>query len=148
MYRSLLVCFSSLNSLSSSKGTLGSQEIAMTKGLSSHLRTLTSRKLCIGSRYDPTLCLRLRTDAEFAEYMKTYYLPNASNETIEQLMEYYPSDPTKGSPFDTGYFNALTPQFKRLAAVQADAIFQAPRRFLLQNRFGKQNIWTYRTLSH
>ena len=61
-------------------------------------------------------------------------------------MKYYPSDPTQGSPFDTGYLNVLTPQFKQLAAVQGDAFFQALRRFLLQNRSGKQNIWTYRML--
>lgn len=72
-------------------------------------------------------------------------MPNASTTTITQLMTYYPSDPTQGSPFDTGYLNALTPQFKRIAAIQGDMVFQAPRRFFLQNRSGKQPIWTYGT---
>ncbi|KAN0088060.1 alpha/beta-hydrolase [Tylopilus felleus] len=85
----------------------------------------------------------ITTDAQFAEYMATNYLPRAPRDTIEQMMKYYPSDPTQGSPFDTGYLNVLTPQFKRLAAVQGDAFFQALRRFLLQNRSGKQNIWTH-----
>ena len=89
-----------------------------------------------------------RTDAEFEEYIQTYYLPNASNATLAQVMEYYPCDPAEGSPFSTSDLNTLTPQFKRLAAFQGDAIFQAPRRVLLQNRFGKQSIWTYRTSSH
>ncbi|KAF8545893.1 alpha/beta-hydrolase [Imleria badia] len=69
------------------------------------------------------------TDAELEEYIRTYYLPNASNATIEQVLKYYPSDPTRGSPFDTGDLNAPTPQFKR--------------RLLLQNRSGKQSVWTY-----
>ncbi|KIK80105.1 hypothetical protein PAXRUDRAFT_833717, partial [Paxillus rubicundulus Ve08.2h10] len=63
--------------------------------------------------------------------------------TIEELMQYYPNNITQGSPFDTGIFNAITPQFKRLAAFQGDIVFQAPRRFFLQNRSGKQALWTY-----
>ena len=90
----------------------------------------------------------LRTDAQFEEYIETYYFPNASTATIEQVMKYYPSDPPEGSPFDTGYLNMLTPQFKRLAALEGDLGYQAMRRFLLENRSGKQSIWTYRTLFH
>lgn len=56
----------------------------------------------------------------------------------------YTSDITKGSPFDTGYMNALTPQFKRMAAIQGDLVFQAPRRFFLQHRAGKQPTWSFR----
>ena len=63
-------------------------------------------------------------------------------------MKYYPSDPTQGSPFDTGYLNTFTPQWKRISAILGDAAFQAPRRLMLQNRSGKQSIWTYRTLLH
>ncbi|KIJ04426.1 hypothetical protein PAXINDRAFT_22286 [Paxillus involutus ATCC 200175] len=48
-----------------------------------------------------------------------------------------------GSPFDTGVLNAITPQFKRIAAFQGDVIFQAPRRLLLHHRSGKQPLWTY-----
>ena len=63
-------------------------------------------------------------------------------------MKYYPPDLPPGSPFDTGYLNALTPQSKRIAAFQGDIGFQASRRFLLQNWAGRQSIWTYRTLFH
>lgn len=34
------------------------------------------------------------------------------------LLALYPQDPAAGSPFDTGEQNALTPQYKRLAALQ------------------------------
>jgi len=59
-------------------------------------------------------------------------------------MVYYPQDPTEGSPYDTGILNALSPQFKRIAAIQGDALFQAPRRFFLQKRSGSQHTWAFR----
>jgi acetylcholinesterase len=58
-------------------------------------------------------------------------------------MQHYPANISQGSPFDTGTLNALTPQFKRFAALQGDIAFQAPRRLLLQKRSGKQALWTY-----
>ncbi|KAF9220267.1 alpha/beta-hydrolase [Gyrodon lividus] len=87
--------------------------------------------------------VNITTDTQLEEYIQTYWYPNATSAEIQKLMQYYPADITQGSPFDTGALNALTPQFKRLAAFQGDTIFRAPRRFLLQNRSGKQNMWTY-----
>ena len=61
-------------------------------------------------------------------------------------MALYPSDPAQGSPFDTGVDNALSPQYKRLAALQGDLAFQAPRRFFLRARAdAHQRIWAFRT---
>ncbi|KAG9308831.1 Alpha/Beta hydrolase protein [Chiua virens] len=87
--------------------------------------------------------LNITTDAQFEKYISTYLLSNASTAELAQLMTYYPSDPALGSPFDTGDNNALTPQFKRIAAFLGDFVFQAPRRFLLQSLSRKQNVWTY-----
>jgi acetylcholinesterase len=56
----------------------------------------------------------------------------------------YPQDITQGSPFGTGEQNAITPQFKRIAAILGDIAFQAPRRFFLQQRSGKQKTYSYR----
>lgn len=53
-------------------------------------------------------------------------------------MELYPADPAAGSPFGTGDNFTFTPVYKRLAAFQGDFIFQATRRFLLDQRSGKQ----------
>lgn len=58
-------------------------------------------------------------------------------------MQLYPADITQGSPFGTGILNALSPQFKRIAAFQGDAVFQAPRRFFLQKRSGIQDTWSF-----
>ncbi|KAG1810854.1 carotenoid ester lipase precursor [Suillus subaureus] len=83
------------------------------------------------------------TSEQFHEYLKTYWARNATDEEINGILFMYPQDPTTGSPFGTETLNQLTPQFKRIAAFQGDAVFQAPRRFFLHERSGKQKIWTY-----
>ncbi|KAI0766817.1 Alpha/Beta hydrolase protein, partial [Irpex lacteus] len=76
-------------------------------------------------------------------YISSNYFPNATAAEIDQLLKLYPDDVAQGSPFDTGSANAVTPEFKRLAAFQGDFLFDGPRRFLLQNRADKQPAWSY-----
>ncbi|KAI0056029.1 carotenoid ester lipase precursor [Artomyces pyxidatus] len=86
----------------------------------------------------------LTTDSEVQAYLSEFYVKNMANATeVEELLKLYPSDPTQGSPFDTGLQDAITPQYKRLAAIQGDIVFQAPRRFFLQHRSSKQPTWSY-----
>lgn len=90
----------------------------------------------------------------------TYYIVGATDKEVAALFAAYPADVTKGSPFDTGTANAITPQYKRIAAllvglllgyisvvvelgVQGDFAFNAPRRFLLDQRASKQNAWSF-----
>ncbi|KAF9487790.1 lipase [Pleurotus eryngii] len=87
--------------------------------------------------------LNVTTTTQFRTYIKTFFMPQSTNAELDQMLTHYPSDITQGSPFGTGILNALTPQFKRLAAFQGDAVFQAPRRFFLQQRSGKQNTWAF-----
>ncbi|KIY62880.1 alpha/beta-hydrolase, partial [Cylindrobasidium torrendii FP15055 ss-10] len=90
--------------------------------------------------------LNVTTDDEFRTYVgEIYFKDKASDKDLDAVMESYPSELTAGSPFDTGDKNALTPQFKRLAAFQGDAVFQAPRRFFLRALEGNSNsdIWTF-----
>ncbi|KAF7289146.1 Carboxylic ester hydrolase [Mycena indigotica] len=87
--------------------------------------------------------LNITSDAAFNDYLATIWAPTAPNSTIAALANAYPSDITKGSPFDTGILHALTPQFKRLAAFQGDAVFHAPRRFFQTQLSGKQKQWGY-----
>lgn len=84
-----------------------------------------------------------RTDNELKTYIQTVFLPGLTTAEVNQLAEVYPADITQGSPFDTGIFNALSPQFKRIAAFQGDGVFQAPRRFFLQQQSGKQDTWAF-----
>jgi len=85
----------------------------------------------------------ITTSEQFRGYLKTYWAGNATDEEIDGILLMYPQDPTTGSPFGTGTLNQLSPQFKRIAAFQGDFMFQAPRRFLLHERSGKQKIWTF-----
>ena len=87
-----------------------------------------------------------RTDEQVKNYINSNYFPAANSSEMAQLMTLYPSDVTLGSPFDTGTSNVLTPQFKRLAALQGDLAFQGPRRFFLAQVSGKQNTWSFRGL--
>ncbi|KAJ7443860.1 Alpha/Beta hydrolase protein [Mycena latifolia] len=87
--------------------------------------------------------LNLTTDAAFLEWVSAFWLPQASVAQIEALDGYYPSDIRAGSPFDLGVLNAVTPQFKRIAAFQGDAVFQAPRRFFQQTLSGTQQQWGF-----
>ncbi|ETW82193.1 Esterase/lipase/thioesterase [Heterobasidion irregulare TC 32-1] len=91
-----------------------------------------------------TLALtNLTTNNQTRNYLRSNYLPSASDAQVDQVLKLYPEDPIVGSPFDTGIANAVTPQYKRLAAFQGDLVFQAPRRFLLEQRSGKQNAWSF-----
>lgn len=85
----------------------------------------------------------IRTQSDIATYVQTIFLPNVSDSDLAELLTEYPADITEGSPFDTGILNAITPEFKRIAAFQGDAVFQAPRRFFLQSLSGKQPIWSF-----
>ncbi|KAK0185686.1 carotenoid ester lipase precursor [Armillaria mellea] len=87
--------------------------------------------------------LNVTTNAEVATYLKTVIFTNISDQDVNTLLELYPANPLEGSPYGTGILNILTPQFKRIASFQGDAVFQAPRRFFLQNLSGKQNIWAF-----
>ena len=90
---------------------------------------------------------RDRTESQLRAYITSQFLPNAPKSDIDKLFTLYPGDITKGSPFDTGILNALTPQYKRIAAILGDLVFQTARRFFLQNRSSKQNTWSFRKFS-
>ncbi|KAF4610949.1 hypothetical protein D9613_006564 [Agrocybe pediades] len=84
-------------------------------------------------------------DEHFEEWVRKFWFPNATPEELEPLWKAYPSTHSEGSPFDTGNESVLYPQFKRVAAFQGDALFQAPRRFLTQNlaKRKEHKIWVY-----
>ncbi|KAF9007463.1 carotenoid ester lipase precursor [Cyathus striatus] len=89
--------------------------------------------------------LNVTTESQFRDYVQNTLWASlgVSTTEISQLAQIYTADVTEGSPFDTGFTDLLSLQFKRLAALQGDFIFQAPRRWLLQNRSGKQDIFVY-----
>ncbi|KIK02646.1 hypothetical protein K443DRAFT_677378 [Laccaria amethystina LaAM-08-1] len=74
----------------------------------------------------------ITTNEEFLGYLRSNYLSGISDDQLAAIAKAYPEDPAQGSPFGTGTANALTPQFKRLSAVQGDLFFQGPRKFFLK----------------
>ncbi|KAI0044924.1 carotenoid ester lipase precursor [Auriscalpium vulgare] len=90
----------------------------------------------------------LTTDAEVRAYVAANYFKGVPSADIDAILAAYPNDTAQGSPFDTGALNALTPQYKRLAALQGDLVFQAPRRFFLRQRAGKQPLFSYLSKRH
>ncbi|ODQ81369.1 hypothetical protein BABINDRAFT_7168 [Babjeviella inositovora NRRL Y-12698] len=74
--------------------------------------------------------LNITTDDQVRTYLWNIF-PDITEEQMSQLQKFYQQDVTQGSPYGTGHFNALSPQYKRLASVMGDLVFQAPRRFML-----------------
>ncbi|KAG5638889.1 hypothetical protein H0H81_008948 [Sphagnurus paluster] len=114
---------------------------------------IVSQTGCSGSA-DTLSCLRKvsyatlkaainKTEAQLKSYVQNTFLPGVTAAEVDKLATLYPDSVTEGSPFDTGYLNVLSPQFKRIASFQGDGVFQAPRRFFLQERSGKQNTWAF-----
>ncbi|RDB14741.1 Lipase 4 [Hypsizygus marmoreus] len=87
--------------------------------------------------------LNITTESQLKTYIKSTFLPGVSDTEINTLADLYPGDVTEGSPYGTGILNVLSPQFKRIASFQGDGVFQAPRRFFLDQRSGKQNTWAF-----
>ena len=76
-------------------------------------------------------------------YISKNWFPGSTPADLEKLLELYPSDAAAGSPFDTGSANALTPQFKRISAVQGDLFFEAPRRQLLDRLSSSRSTYNF-----
>ena len=85
----------------------------------------------------------LRTDDEFVEYISKNWFPGSNPADLEKALELYPSDPASGSPFDTGSSNAITPEYKRISAMQGDWSFQASRRQLLDRFSSHQTAYSF-----
>ncbi|KAF7373907.1 Carboxylic ester hydrolase [Mycena sanguinolenta] len=83
------------------------------------------------------------TDSEFSDYVQSIYLPGGTSAEVAQIATLYPEDPVVGSPFDTGNANALTPEFKRIAAFEGDIFFLGPRRLFLEHASKTQNAWSW-----
>ncbi|KAF9011296.1 Alpha/Beta hydrolase protein [Cyathus striatus] len=87
--------------------------------------------------------LNVTDDDEFRQYIEKVWIPEGNSSEIDRVLQLYPADVVDGSPFNTWIFNALTGQYKRIAAFQGDVVFQASRRSFLQQRSGKQKIWSF-----
>ncbi|TDL19967.1 carotenoid ester lipase precursor [Rickenella mellea] len=87
----------------------------------------------------------ITTEAELEAFVSSNEFPAASSGAVKNVAALYPANPAVGSPFGTGSANALSSQFKRIAAIQGDYAFHSNRRFLLKNRASHQTIFSYLT---
>ena len=88
--------------------------------------------------------LNVTTTADWKKLFKDIWWPDtATPENLDRLAELYPDDPTLGSPFDTGLRNALTPQYKRIAALTGDSTFESQRRFANEVASLTHKQWSY-----
>ncbi|KAK2882708.1 hypothetical protein FQN49_000070 [Arthroderma sp. PD_2] len=88
----------------------------------------------------------ITTTEQLVEYFSTYYFHGATKEQIEELVATYPEDASAGSPFRTGGFNQIYPQFKRLAAMLGDLVFTLSRRVFLDianQKYPDVPSWSY-----
>lgn len=61
--------------------------------------------------------LPLFTSGRLRDYLASTFYQGAKPEEIDQVLRLYPQNPSVGSPYDTGLFNALTPVFKQVASI-------------------------------
>lgn len=88
----------------------------------------------------------LTTKADVTNYLADVFFQNASPELMAGLVDTYDDSWWHGSPFGTGIWNNIYPQFKRVSAILGDTTFTLARRTFLQshNRV-KPNVksWSY-----
>ncbi|KAI1330672.1 carboxylesterase [Xylariaceae sp. FL0255] len=74
----------------------------------------------------------ITTETELIDYLSSIFFYDATVEQITELVATYPSDPSDGSPFDTGILYEVYPVFKQLAAILGDLSFTLTRRIFLE----------------
>ena len=73
----------------------------------------------------------ITTREEIVDYLADIYFHGATKEELRALVDTYDPSLAAGSPYRTGSFNSLYPQFKTLAAILGDLVFTLSRRVSL-----------------
>ncbi|KAH7021293.1 Alpha/Beta hydrolase protein [Microdochium trichocladiopsis] len=74
----------------------------------------------------------ITTEARLVDYLGRVFFNNADAAQMQALVATYPATLGAGSPFRTGLFNIVYPQYKRLAAILGDLVFTLTRRLFLE----------------
>ncbi|KAI0356737.1 alpha/beta-hydrolase, partial [Trametes cingulata] len=91
---------------------------------------------CIGT-------FNVTTVDKFKTYVHDQWFLKVPLKNLTKLFKLYPDDPAAGFPFGTGAAKELSPQFRRIAAFQGDVVFQAARRFFLDQVSSRQPAWSF-----
>ncbi|KAG8875527.1 hypothetical protein FRB97_005046 [Tulasnella sp. 331] len=87
--------------------------------------------------------LGVATDDQVKAYLKSRFLPSATPEELRKVMTLYGPNQKLGSPYGTGDAHEYSHQFKRIASIEGDMVFHAPRRYLLSQTWDRQRAWNY-----
>ncbi|KAJ7166037.1 sterol esterase [Mycena filopes] len=115
---------------------------SVAEGLFAHIPIMAGNSDDEGTLFSIST-LNITTDAEFLGYLHSNILPKTTPDQVAQIGLLYPDHPTQGAPFDTGSANQLSPEYKRLAALQGDLTFIAPRRLFLEHTSRTQATWSW-----
>ena len=74
----------------------------------------------------------ITTTDDVIDYLNIFFFTEASRQTVANIVNSYPDDPSAGSPFRTGTLYNFYPQYKRLAAMLGDFAFTLSRRKFLE----------------
>ncbi|KAI2467784.1 sterol esterase [Annulohypoxylon bovei var. microspora] len=88
----------------------------------------------------------LTTTDDLVDYIWKIFFPAIERNDVVGLVNTYDASITAGSPFNTGIFNNVYPQFKRLAAILGDMVFTLTRRIFLESTIAvNPNVpsWSY-----
>lgn len=75
-------------------------------------------------------------------WLRTTFTDMTSRD-VNALLRLYPWSPPQGSPYHTGFFNVLHPEYKRLASIIGDLFFQWPRRYVLDHVRDQVPTWSF-----
>lgn len=84
----------------------------------------------------------ITTTGQLDTYVGAAY-PNTPQSVVNGFIATYPDDPAAGSPFRTGVANEIYPEFKRIAAIFGDSVFNLRRRQVLYVISSVVNAWSY-----
>ena len=118
-----------------------SPEVALKNGIFAKIPIINGDQADEGTLFSLTQS-NISTTEQLVKYL-TPNFPLASLDQVAGLVNAYPDDWTAGSPFNTGYFNNIYPQFKRLAAILGDIAFTLQRRSCLEMISPQITVWSY-----
>ncbi|RXK40883.1 hypothetical protein M231_01731 [Tremella mesenterica] len=115
----------------------------LAEGKFSKLPFITGNCVDEGTSFVPT---SVTNETQVSMYIDSFEPVPPNTTILQDLLQVYPDDPSLGSPYGTGNETfGLAPEFKQIASIFGDALFQANRRWLLKQArdHGQPKIWSY-----
>lgn len=118
-----------------------SPDVAVAKGKYAKVPLISGDQEDEGTLFSLTQT-NITTDAQLLDYVASAY-PDTPKSVMAAVVATYPDDISAGSPFRTGLLNNIYPQYKRLAAILGDLVFNLRRRQTLYIVSSTIPSWSY-----